>query len=249
MDQIIEIEQVKAKAITFPEQAKAIIVRDYRSLGLANQFFLDIRALRKEISSYFDPIIEKAKEAKKKADQARAEAVSQKERAEAPLVIAEAYLNGQITNYKREQDRIREEEEERNRQEAIKVEMERRKKEEDQRLKEAAKLEKAGAKEEAEALIQETIQAQEEPMQIYVASPSTPKVELEGMAMKTYWSANVTNKIKLIKAVSEGRAPTNCLDPNMTVLNGLARSLKKEMKIDGVEAISSSSMAATGRKL
>lgn len=250
MNQIetVEIEQVKAKAITFPEQAKAIIVRDQKSLGLANQFFLDIRSLRKEIASYFDPIIEAAKEAKRKADNARAEAVSQKERAEAPLVVAEAYLNGQITDYKREQDRIRQEEEERLRQKAIKEEMERRKKEEDARMKQAAALEKAGAKEEAEALIEETIQAQEEPMQVYVAPPSTPKVELNGMATVTTWHAEVTSLKELCLAVGQGKCPTSYVLANMPTLNSLAVHLNKEMRIPGVKAVSETKSRPTGRR-
>ncbi len=247
MDQIIEIEQVKAKAITFPDQAKAIVVRDQKSLGLANQFFLDIRALRKEIASYFDPIIEAAKEAKRKADYARAEAVSQKERAEAPLVIAEAYLNGQITDYKREQDRIREEEEECLRQEAIKVEMERREKEEKLRVKQAAALEKAGAFEEADALIEQAVEDSLKPIEVYIPPPSTPKIEVDGMATVTTWHAEVVNPRELFLAIGQGKCPLAYGDPNMPALNKQAISLKAEMRIPGCKAVSEIKSRPTGR--
>jgi len=242
-----EIEQIKAKAITFPDQAKAIVVRDQKSLGLANQFFLNIRALRKEIASYFDPIIEAAKEAKRKADHTRAEAVSQKERAEAPLVVAEAYLNEQITDYKWEQDRIRAEEEEKNRLEAIKIEAERRQKEEDDRLAQAAELEAVGATEEAEALVNEAIEEKEKPLEVYVPPPATPKVELNGMTMVTNWHAEVVSLKELCLAVGQGKCPLAYVEANMPTLNTLAVRLKKEMNIPGVKAVSETKSRPTGR--
>jgi hypothetical protein len=248
MEQTVEIEQVKTKALTFPDQAKTIVVRDQESLGLANQFFLEIRALRKEIASVFDPIINKQKEAKRKADEARAEAVFQKDKAEAPLVVAEAYLNGQITDYKREQDRKRAEEEERNRQEAIKVEMERRKKEEETRLAQAVELEKSGAHQEADALIEENIEAQAEPVQVYVPPPQTEKVELNGMSTVTTWHAEVTDLKALCLAVGQGRCPLAYVEANLPALNKQATSLQSEMKIPGVKAVSVTKARITGRR-
>lgn len=247
-DLMNEIETVQKEVTPLSEQALIIRVQDQLTLTKANDFFLVIRQMRKKIGDVFDPIIEAAKEAKRKADLTRAEAVRQKEKIEEPLLRAEAYLNGQITDYKREQDKIRQEEEERNRQKAIKEEMERRKKEEDQRLKEAAKLEKAGAKEEAEALVQEIIEAQEEPIQIYVAPPATPKVELNGMATVTTWHAEVTNLKELCLAVGQGRCPTAYVEANLPALNSQAVHLKLEMRIPGVKAVSETKSRPTGRR-
>ena len=242
-----EIETVQREVTPLSEQALMIKVQNQPTLRQANDFFLILRQMRKKIGDVFDPIIEAAKEAKRKADLTRAEAVRQKEKIEEPLLRAEAYLNGQITDYKREQDKIREEEEEKLRQKAIKEEMERRKKEEDQRLKEAAKLEKAGATEEAEALIEETIRAQEEPMQIYTPPPSTPKVELNGMAMITTWHAEVVNLKELCLAVGQGRCPIAYVEANLPALNKQAISLKGEMKIPGCKAVSETKSRPTGR--
>jgi len=238
---INQVEVVRQEVMPIPDQAKMIVVKDQPSLMRANAFFLDIKALRKKIDDTFSPIIQAA-------HKTHQEAIAQRKLVEEPLIVAEKYLNGQVTDYKREQDRIRLEEEERLRQEAIKAEAERRQKEEEERLAQAAELEAAGAKEEAEALMNEAIEEKEKPIEIYIPPPATPKVELEGAIVKTYYSAKVTNLAKLIKAVAERRAPENCLEPSMTVLNGLARSLKKEMKIDGVELVVTSSMASTGRR-
>lgn len=240
-------EEVKGRALPIATEAMAVIVRDQGTLSKANQLYLLIDAGRKEIKDYFGPIVEAWKESKKKADDGRALTLRKWEKAEEPLVRARAYLDTQIVDYKRIQDKIREEEEERNRQKAIKEEMERRKKEEDIRMKQAAALEKAGAQEEAEALIEETIQAQEEPMQVYVAPPSTPKVELNGMAMVTLWHAEVIDIKSLCLAVGQGKCPTAYVEANMPALNKQAISLKGEMRIPGCKAVSETKSRPTGR--
>lgn len=234
-----EIEVVQAEVLPIPDQAKMIVVRDQPSLSKANDFFLTIKALRGKIAATFDPIIKKAHEAHK-------EALNQKAIIEAPLVTAEKYLNGQVTAYHQEIEKKRREEEEIARQEAVKAEMARREKEIEERINQAIALEEVKAHEEAESIMADTIEANQAPIEVYVPPVATPKAELEGASIKTYWSARITNKMKLIKAVAEGRAPETCLEANMTVLNGLARSLKKEMKIDGVEAVSMASMASVG---
>ncbi len=236
-----EIEVVQKEVLPIPEQAKMIVVRDQPSLVKANDFFLTIKALRKKIADTFDPIISKAHAAHK-------EALNQKSLIEAPLATAEKYLNGQVTAYHQEVEKKRREEEELARQKAIVEEMERRKAEEEIRMTQAAALEAVGAKEEAEALVAETIEENEKPVEIYVPPPTTPKADLTGVSIKTYWSAEVTDLKVLCRAVAEGKAPIACVEPNMAVLNAQARALKKEMNIPGVKAVSTSSMASTGKR-
>lgn len=243
-----QIEQVRNEVMPISDQALVIRVIDQPTLVKANDFFLIIRQMRKKIGDVFDPIIEAAKEAKRKADAARAEAVRQKEKIEEPLLRAEAFLNGQITDYKREQDRKREEEQEQLRQQAIKQEMERRKKEEEDRLVQAAELEAAGATEEAEALIAETVEENEKPIDVYIPPPETQKVELEGMATVTTWHAEVTDLKALCLAVGQGRCPLAYVEPNMPALNSQATHLKKEMRIPGVKAVPETKSRATGKR-
>ena len=243
-----EIEIVQKEVMPLSEQIMMIRVQDQPTLVKANDFFLLIRQMRKKIGDVFDPIIEAAKEAKKKADVARAIAIREKEKIEEPLLRAEAYLNGQIVWYKREQDKIRAEEQEILRQEAIKTELERRKKEEEDRLSQAAALEEAGAHEEAEALISETIEENQKPVEIYIPPPETQKIKLEGATVKEYWHAEVFNLKALCKGIGEGKYPETWVNANMTPLNEQARSRGNEMKIDGVRAVSVDKMAATGRR-
>ena len=241
-------EEVKAKALPIATEAMGIIVRDQTTLIKANQAFLLIDAARKEIKDYFGPIVEKWKETKKSADEGRALSLRKWEKAEEPLVRARMYLDTQIVDYKREQDKKREEEQEKLRQEAIKAEMERRKREEEERLSQAAELEAAGATEEAEALIAETIEENQKPVDVYIPPPETQKIKLEGATVKEYWHAEVFSLKALCKGIGEGKYPETWVNANMTPLNEQARSRGNEMKIDGVRAVSVDKMAATGRR-
>ena len=241
MNELNQVEIVRQQVVPIPLQAKMIVVTDQQTLTQANDFFLTIKALRKRIAETFDPIISAA-------HKTHQEAITQRKLVEEPLIIAEKYLNGQVTAYHQEVEKKRREEEEIARQKAIKEEMERRKKEEEDRLAQAVALEEVGAVEEAQAIVDEVIEENAKPVEVYTPPPETPKVELEGASVKTYWKCEVTDFMKLVKAVANGQAPSNCLEANMTVLNGLARSLKSEMRYPGVKAVSSSSMVATGRK-
>lgn len=236
-----EIEIVQKEVTPIPDQAKMIIVRDQGTLAKANDFFLTIKGLRKKIADTFNPIIQKAHEAHK-------EALNQKALIEAPLILAEKYLNGQVTDYTREQNRIREEEERRLREQAIKEEAERRAKAEVEQLAKAAELEALGEKEAAEALMQEAIEEKEKPIEVYVPPPGTPKIKLNGATVKTYWHAEVIDLLALCKAIVEGKQPLAYIKPDMPTLNTIAGRLQKELSIPGVKAVSTSSVAATGRK-
>lgn len=210
-----DVEDVATKALAIPDQARAIVVVDNESMARANTLLMDIRAIRKEIDATFDPIIKKAHEAHKAANQA-------KKNAEAPLIEAENYLKPAIRKYMDEQERLRREEEARLREEA-------RKAEEERRLQEALLAEQEGNHEEAEAIIQE------EP--VFIPPPivenNLPKVDMR-LFRKT-WKVRVVS----LKALVQAAAKTDTLLPylmaNETALNQLARATKGAVAIDGVE--------------
>jgi len=84
-------------------------------------------------------------------------------------------------------------------------------------------------------------------MQVYVPPPSTPKVELNGMAMVTTWHAEVVDIKALCLAVGQGRCPTAYVEANLPALNKQAISLKGEMRIPGCKAVSETKSRPTGR--
>jgi hypothetical protein len=244
---MIETQEISKECMPIPSQAKMILVKDEPSKCQANEFFLIIRGLRKRIAQTFDPMEKKAKEAKQKAEESRKTIVQEREKLEAPLLEGENWINGQLTTYKRIQDEIRAKEQEALRQEAIKVEMARRKAEEEAKLKQAAELEASGAQYEADQVMAEALEEVEKPMEVYTPPPTTQKVELDGMASRTNWKANVVNLKALALAVGTGKAPLNLIEANLPALNRLATALKKEMAIPGVEAVSETKLVPTGR--
>jgi hypothetical protein len=228
---INQIEIVQQEVMSVPDRAKLIIVKDQQSLQNANLIFLDIKGLRKKIEEVFSPIIQAA-------HKTHQEAIAQRKKVEEPLIVAENYLNGQVTDYNREQRRIREEEMEKLRLQAIKEEFDRRKKEEEDRISQAIALEEVGAYEEAESLISETIEEKEKPMEVVVPPPETPKVKLMGAAMRESWDFEIEK---------ESLIPRQYLIPDLKKIGGMVRALKGETNIPGIKVFRVDKMVATGR--
>jgi hypothetical protein len=225
------IEVVRREVMSIPDQAKLIVVKDQGSMTRANECFLIIKGLRKKIAETMDPIISAAFAAHKVA-------VGKKKELEAPLILGESWLNGQMTAYHQEQERIRRAEEEKLRQEAIAAELKRREEEEARKMAEAAALEAQGAKEEAEQLVNEAIQAKEEPVVVEVKAPETPKVVMTGAAVKKYWDFEIVNETLI---------PREYLKVDETKIGGIVRALKEKANIPGVRVFQRSGLAATGR--
>lgn len=79
--------------------------------------------------------------------------------------------------------------------------------------------------------------------------PTAPIIHMEaskvaGISTREVWSAEVTDKMKLIRAVAAGDAPAELLDVNMSTLNRLAKALKGGLSYPGVRAVSEKNMAA-----
>jgi hypothetical protein len=72
-----------------------------------------------------------------------------------------------------------------------------------------------------------------------VAAP--PKAE--GVSSRELWGAEVTDFRALVQAVAEGTVEIAVLQPNTTVLNGLARTLRAALNLPGVTAVSKRIMA------
>jgi len=99
--------------------------------------------------------------------------------------------------------------------------------------KEAAEYEKQLAKAEKKA----------ERTGIPVILPSAPMptvtkvAAMSGTSFSTRWNAQVIDIKALCKAIGEGKAPIDCVMPNMPVLNKLASISKEKLNIAGVKPI------------
>lgn len=202
---------------TFPAQAQGLLVVDEPTFVRAGELLLTIKGLRKAIEETFGPIVAKAHATWK-------EAIAQRKKHDEPLDQAERVVKGQLADYHDAQERIRRAEEQRLRDEAA--------------LLEAAEAEAAGDTELAQDILETG------PTVAVVVPTSTP--QMAGISYRETWGAEVTD----IKALCEHvvkTGQTNLVEPNMTALNGLARSLKDTLRIPGVRAVKSRSVAA-GRR-
>ncbi len=226
-----EIEVVRTQALTWPEKVRSLTIKDAESLGEANALTKAIQLLRKQIGAVFDPIIEKAKEAKRAAEAARKEAEDQKIKVEAPLVQAENILYPKIDAYLQEERRKAAEEEARIREAA-------RKTEEEARLAAAVEAEKNGDMEVAEQIL-ETPAA--------IPRPHIPVPKVENLTFRENWSAEVFSLTAFARGIAEGTIPIPIADlngkyhgawmPNLPYLNKEAEHNHNEMRIPGVRAV------------
>ena len=205
MIETTEVKEVTTLALSIPEQAKQISIKTVDDYTRAGEIMMTIKAIRKKITDTFKPI-------KQKMDAAKQEVLDQERAADAPLKEAEALLSPQIIAWNREQERLRQEEENRLREEA-------RKQEEERRLQEAILAEQSGQKEEAEAIMETPVQVAP-----VVVPKSVPKVA--GMSIRENWKFKISNE-KLI--------PREYLKVDEVKIGQVVRALKSATNIPGVE--------------
>lgn len=213
---IVETNEVETKALTIVDQAKAVVVKDAESYTAAGVMWKTIKDMMKEVSDTFDPIIEQAHKAHKKA-------LEQKAKYYSPLDQASRNVKKLMSDYDEEQRRIAEAE-------ARRLQEIARKAEEERRLQEAILAEEAGEKEEAAAILEEPVYVP--PVQVQKA---TSKLQ-GGPVYREVWSARVTDIRALCRAVADGKASPECVMGNMPTLNRMATALKATMQIPGVVA-------------
>lgn len=248
------------EALTLPEQAKAIAVRDQATYNQAADFKRTLAGWRKKIVEEFAPMKEAAHKAHK--------AITSKENEYlAPITQAEGMVAIEIRKFEDEQKRIQaaeqrrlEEEarlaaeEDRKRREAeaaeiraaeLKAAEELRQKDEALRLERAAEAERNGGDVDA-ALNTPVIEVPEvAPIEAYVAPPApvapvvaAPTFEAaKGLGIRRTWGAEVFNLKMLCAAVATGEVPESYVQPNLVALNARARSDQSMFKVPGCRAV------------
>ncbi len=207
------------------ESKVAVVVQDAKALKITNQveyetagrFVLEyVNPVLKEIDKTFDELIDTTNRAHK-------EAVAQKKRHATPMLEAKAIAIDKCRDYQNKQARI-EAAKQRKAEEAA------RKREEKERLKEAEAAQKAGVSEEEVDAILET------PMQTAPVKVTPTITRVKGLVREKRFSAQVTNKLVLVRYIAQNPQFLHLLEPHMPSLNTLATSLGERMQIPGVRA-------------
>lgn len=72
---------------------------------------------------------------------------------------------------------------------------------------------------------------------VFAPVMAPPPARAAGLSFRDNWKAEVIDLPALVKAVAAGHQPITLLEPNLTALNGMARSLKSALAIPGVRAV------------
>jgi hypothetical protein len=199
------------------QEANALVVtsREQHEAGLTA--YRTLGGVEKRIVDLFEA-------PKKAAHRAHKEITKAEKTLLAPVKEAKLIINKKLAHYEDEQDRIRK---------AKQAEAERkaREAEEEERLRAAQEAQDAGRDREAEEIISAPI----EPPMVHV-EPETAKVE--GVSTQKRWSAEVTNKMALVMYVAANPDYIDLLNPDQPNLNRLAVSMKQNLNIPGVRAVS-----------
>lgn len=245
-------EEISRKNALVVASAEALVVNDPNTHGDACSFLKQIAAGQRSVKEFFADMKTKAHEAHKSI------CTSEKELLE-PLTEARRMVDGKIGTYETDQRRIAAETQrrlqaeqqriedarlarEREEQEIIQRQLA--EKEEERRLAAAQEAQDRGDAAAAEAILDAPTP---EPAPALAPAPPAPPpvVHVEpafkkpsGMASVTTWSAECFDLHLLVAHVAQHRELVYLLEPSSKGLNSLARSLKREMSIPGVRAVS-----------
>lgn len=227
-------------ARSWSEKARALTITDDTSCVNASFLLRSIKGVRADIQRFFAPHIDAAKETKRKADEARAALVSEMDRMEAPLVLAENTIKSNLLAFetKREQERAAQER---------RLQEEARKHAESVTLAVAADLEMQASQTGDAEMLDEARAILEQPIETPVVHVKTSMPKVQGISYRDNWKAHPDINVKaLAGAVASGQAPVNFLLPNMTAINQWARATQGGQTIAGVKVWNDRQIAAKG---
>jgi len=229
----IATDQIAQRALTYPEQARKIAIVDDASYRAAAEFLKGIKALSGEIDDTFDPHIKRLFDAHRALCREKADA-------KAPAAEAERIVKDAIRAYDDEQERRRLAEQRRLEELAAQEARE-------QRLADAVALAEQAVVQQDPRLQEAADELLAAPIEVPAVAvpPSTPKVT--GISFRETWTARVTDLAALIRYAATNPQFMNLLMINQPALNALARSMKRLLKVPGVEVICTKDVAA-GRR-
>jgi len=201
-------EVLKENALTVANQVHALKVRDQATYETMANYVLTLRKVVRYFEDLYRPRI-------KQADEVTKALREDMRNLQAPALAAQAYGDGQLTAYDREQERSA-----REKQLKEQAEQDRREAEERRQLAELAK--KAGEKQ----LAKEIMAAPSEAPPVFVPK-ETPKVE--GLSYREDWKFEIVDADTL---------PREYLMPDESKIGKIVRALKLTTNIPGIRVYS-----------
>jgi hypothetical protein len=206
-------------------QARALQIVDDESYGRAGENLKAIMGLLDVIDESCDPLIQQAHQTHK-------DAIKQKKGFQGDLPEAKGILRSKIGEREAELDRIA-------RAEEARLAAEAKERDEAARLKEAVALDEAGEHEEADRVL-------DEPSLPPPPSVAVHKPKVEGVSTRYLYSTKLKNLDELTDAAAatpKGSVERRLLAFNQTPANQLARALKEDFRVPGVELVKTPSVS------
>jgi len=232
--ELVPVAELAQKSVSWSVLAERAVISTQDELDAAAQHLRGIKALRDEIAKTFDPIIEAAHKAHRKA-------IEQRKLIEAPLLDAKTILDRKVGAYAAKVERDAREERERVEREArekrereAKLALEER----EQAEAEARAAREAGdqaAVERAAADVKAAVELEQEAAQApppYL--PPAMPVRSFGVSTRDTYKFEVTDLHALVQAVASGKAPIRYLDANLAIIGGEVRASKGQLDVAGV---------------
>jgi len=218
---LVELER---QVISWPDRARALIVLDQKTMDEAAELLTAIKQLRAEIDSSCDPV----REATHKAWKA---AVRQQKDLHEPLATAESTLKESVATFVEAEERRAE-------RERLAAEAAATEESDEDRLERAMALESQGRHEEAERVLEEPATP---------APPPKPVAKTKGVSTRKTWVGEITDLGLVVRAISEGKAPTSLVQVNPAGVSAFARSMKAEARVPGLRVYEKTGVAVGGR--
>jgi hypothetical protein len=212
-----EVEKSTETALTIINDAKSLVISTTEDYQLGQMLMSDVKTKIKTLEEIRMGQTRPLDESKKKIMDFFRIPIQK-------LEDAKNYLNQIMVKWVDEQERKRKEEERRLQEIA-------RKRAEEEALQQALEAEAAGEPEEAQKIIEEPVYVP--PIRVASEIPKSKDSHI-----REVWNAEIISLDTLLKAVAEGKAPIEAIEPNMSFLNGQARAYKQALNIPGVKACS-----------
>lgn len=240
---IPESQALTQEATDLTTTANALVITDASSFERAAEALKTIKVYLKRVGEVFDPIVDSAHRAHKTA-------VEQRAKFRDHALKAEASIKLRMSEWEREQDRLRREAEEVQRRERERLEAEAaakqqaelqrlQKDEEDRRLEAAAAAEARGDTEAAAKIIEEPVLvAAPPPVAVFVPPVAVQRAPtVAGVSFRDEWDFEIVN---------EALIPREYLMVDEVKLRRVVKALRGATRIPGVKAISKRVVSARG---
>ena len=213
-----QVEKLAPDVMNVVKESQGIVIKDHKGSESAGMFLSAIRAMRKKVAELCDPVCQAT-------DAAHKAAVKVRKSLDGPLEQAETSVKSKLNEYHTAQERLRLAEQ--RRLQEIENEKARRK-----AADEAALMEAVGDIETAEAIIAAPVMAK-----VMELAPVTAP---ENVSFVSNW------KWRKTAAFDISKVPPEYLMLNETMINQLAKAMKDQMRIPGLEAYDAGSVRVGG---